>query len=284
MDYDLIVNKKIAIIEYQGNQISFFSDEFVDYVCVTDVNNVFNKFSQSINSWLTSEQCLLFLKIWETKHNPKFDETQYNHVIELARMNNGLSVETYINLTQSIGIFVIIDDDNNSVTYVHKDIAVKFSAFISSKFEIYLIKEIQRFKEVERKKDSFELLSHEQILYLIRVKDVFKFIVNQSPINNSHKDFFLSSSGLKNPFASFNKLRDELLYIKPKIINKKIRQYCVVNKISETNIVLKVQINEEMHMLDCYESFSIVVWSFLQNQSKINALNFASIVIETKKK
>ena len=127
-------------------------------------------------------------------------------------------------------------------------------------------------------------MSHEQILFLVRVKDIFKFIVNRNLISNSHKEIYSSRSGLKNPFATFNKLRNDIvLNIEPKIIDENIHQYCVINKFSQTNILLKDQINEKIHLLDCYESLLIVVWYFLQIQSEVNALNFAYFVVEMKR-
>jgi hypothetical protein len=175
------------------SQISIFSDEFVDYVCITDIYNAFNKNNESIISWLTSNQSLLFLDFWGgEKHNQKYDETQFCNVKDLARIKNGLSVETYIKLTKSIGLFTIIERGINSVTYAHIDIAINYSAYLSPKFEIQLIKELKWFKEVERKKDSFETLTHEQILFLVRVKDVYKFIAHQNlKINPDNKVFFV---------------------------------------------------------------------------------------------
>ena len=85
MNTNTFVNKRKSIIEYQGNQITVFSDEFVDYICITDIYNAFNNYSKSINSWFTSKQGLLFLKVWEIKHNPKYDLTQFSHVIDLAK-------------------------------------------------------------------------------------------------------------------------------------------------------------------------------------------------------
>ena len=57
-------------------------------------------------------------------------------------------------MTKSIGIF-IIEEVNNSVTYAHKDIAIKYAAYLSPKFEIHLINEIKSSKKAERKKERF---------------------------------------------------------------------------------------------------------------------------------
>jgi hypothetical protein len=86
MNNNIIVNKRKAIIKCRGSQISVFSDEFVDYVCITDIYNAFNKNNESIISWLTSNQSLLFLDFWEKKHNPKYDETRFCNVKDLARI------------------------------------------------------------------------------------------------------------------------------------------------------------------------------------------------------
>jgi hypothetical protein len=92
----------------------------------------------------------------------------------------------------------------------------------------------------------------------------------------------LSKRGLKNPFTAFNKLRNEILHIEPKIIYEIIRQYCVVNKISQTNYLFRDEINENTLMLDSYESLVNVVWNFLQIKVEINALNFANLIEEIK--
>jgi hypothetical protein len=117
---------------------------------------------------------------------------------------------------------------------------------------------------------------------LVRVKDVFKFIAHQNLKINPDMKVFSSRRGLKNPFTAFNKLRNEILNIEPKIIYESIRQYCVVNKISQNNNLSRYEIYENTLMLDSYESLVNVVWNFLQIQVEINALNFANLIEEIK--
>ena len=48
------------------------------------------------------------------------------------------------------------------------DIAVRFTGWLSPEFELYLIDEIKRLKKVEEQKNSFELLTHDEVLSLIK--------------------------------------------------------------------------------------------------------------------
>jgi len=88
------------------------------------------------------------------------------------------SIKQWVDLTNARGIFTKMREFAG--TYAHKDIAIKFAGWLSPEFELYLVEEIQRLKELERQKNSYELLSHEQILKLVRLKEVFKGVYNTS--------------------------------------------------------------------------------------------------------
>jgi hypothetical protein len=60
-----------------------------------------------------------------------------------------LSPTKWIESVKAVGI--ISKQGRYAETYAHKDIAFKFASWISVEFELYIIKEFQRLKEVEQK-------------------------------------------------------------------------------------------------------------------------------------
>ncbi|GEM_PF-1216023 len=268
--------EKNAIITYQGSNISLFSDDRDDYVSLTDIFKAWNRYSKSISAWLKTKQTLEFLNVWEKKHNPDYDETQLSRAIKLARERNGLSAQSWIDLTKAKGIFTRVGE--RAGTYAHKDIAIRFAGWLSPEFELHLVEEIQRLRKIEEQKNSFELLNHEQILFLVRLKEVFKYVAHQELIEDAHKEVYASRSSSKNPFAEFHTWRNKILDIDAQTINDRIRQYCIDNKIALTSKLLKKSKSEKILFLDSYEAVRNAVWDFLQIKGEVNALNLANLV------
>lgn len=273
--------EKNTIIEFKGTQISMFSDDRSDYVNLTDMATAC-KNRKSIKSWLKNKQTLDFLNIWEKKHNADYDGTQMGTVQKLARdSNTSLSIKNWIDLTNAIGVFT--RTGAYSGTYAHKDIAIKFAYWLNPELELFLIEKIQELKTIEEQKNSYELLNHEQILFLVRLKEVFKYVAHQELIEEAHKDVFAAKSGAKNPFIEFNAWRNKILDISVPIINERIKQYCINNKIALTKKILGKTRREKILMLDSYEAVKIATWDFLQLKGEVNALNLANLVGEMMK-
>ncbi len=268
--------EKNSIIQYEGNQISLFSDERNDYINLTDMANA-QKRRKSITAWLKNKQTLDFLNVWEKKHNPNYDGTHLGAIKKVAsNPSTTLSIKYWIEKTNANGIFT--RSGGYGGTYAHLDIAIKFAGWLSPEFELYLIEEIQRLKEFEKKKYSLELLSHDQIIYLVRLKEVFKYVAHQEIMESAHKDVFVARSGTKNPFAEFNNWRNEILDIAPKIINKRIKQYCIDNNIALTKKLLNKPKREKIIILDSYDSVRNATWDFLEMKGEVQALNLANLV------
>jgi len=268
-----------SIITYNGNQINLFSDDRADYVSLTDIIKAHGKYVKSIHSWMKTKQTLEFLNVWEKKHNPKYRPTQLSQAIKIAKESNGLSPQKWADLTGAIGIFAKSGyNEKGAGTYAHKDIAIRFAGWLNPEFELFLVEEIQRLKEIEKQKNSFELLNHEQILFLVRLKEVFKYVAHQAMVEEAHKEVFAAKSGSKNPFADFNSWRNKVLDIAPEVINERIKQYCIDNKIALTGKLLKKSKRDKILLLDSYESVRNAVWDFLQIEGAVNALNLANLV------
>jgi hypothetical protein len=121
-------------------------------------------------------------------------------------------------------------------------------------------------------------LSHDQILFLVRLKEVFKYVAHQELIEDAHKDVFVAQSKARNAFAEFHGWRNKILDIEPKVIDERVKQYCIDNRIALTKSMLRKSKNEKLLMLDSYESVRNAVWDFLKINGEVNALNLANLV------
>lgn len=266
------------IINYHNSEIVLFSDERNDYVSLTDMARAF-KGSKSIESWMRNKNTLNFLAAWERLNNDKFLPHEFEGLLNKAgKQHFNLSIKAWIEPTNAKGIFTRVG--SRAGTYAHKDIALKFASWLSPDFELFLINEVQRLKRLEEQKNSYELLNHQQILFLIRLKEVFKYVAHQTMIEDAHKDVFAAKSGKANPFAEFHKWRNKILDISPQTINDRIKQYCIENRIALTNKFLSKSKSEKILLLDSYESVRNAVWDFLNIQGEVNALNLANLVGE----
>jgi len=263
---------KFQIIPYNGNQISLYSDGTDNYVNLTEMAKAW-KYRKSINKWMANRQTLEFLTVWEKKHNVDFDGSKMGTVLEESKQNQGLSIGSWVEKTKAKGFVT-----NRSGTFAAKDIAIKFAAWLSPEFELYLIEKIQELEELERKTNSYELLTHNQVLKLTRLKEVFKYVAHQEMIEDAHKELFAARSGSKNAFAEFNVWRNKILDLDKNVIDERIKQYCVENNIALTKKLLNKTKRDKILLIDTYESVRNAVWDFLQIQGEVNALNLANLV------
>jgi hypothetical protein len=266
--------EKNIVITYKGNQISMFSENRDDYINITEMA-IANRNRKSIRSWLRNKATLAFLTVWEQKHNRNFVGAHLG-AEQIIEDRDEVSIKNWIEKTNAIGIRT--RTGTYAGTYAHKDIAIKFAAWLNPEFELWLIEKVQELRTLEDKKNSYDLLSHEQILYLIRLKEVFKYVAHQNMVEDAHKDVFAAHSNAKNPFAEFHVWRNKILDIAPQTIDDRIKQYCIENHIAITNKLLKKPKNEKILMLDSYEAVRNAVWDFLKIGGEVNALNLANLV------
>lgn len=263
------------VIQYQGSQISLYSDETHDYVNLTEMA-VANGNRKYIKSWMNNKQTLLFLCAWESKNNPKFTGVEKMPSLLGGISKRELSIQEWTESTNAIGIFSRVRGAKPG-TWAHKDVAIKFAGWLSPEFELYLIEELQRLKKIEHQKNSFELLNYDQILAIVRLKEVFKYVAHQVAAEEAHKQVYASKSPAENPFAEFNTWRNKILDIKKQTINDRIKQYCIDKNIALTSKISRLDKRDKILLLDSYESVKIAVWDFLQMKGEINALNLANL-------
>lgn len=146
INYPLIVKGvSISKIEYKGR----------DYISLTDIAKFKNQNLTGlvISHWISTKYTIEFIGLWEKMNNSNFNVTEFSNIKSKAGSNGYvLTSKQLIEKTNAIGI--ISKPGRYGGTYAHKDIAFEFASWISAEFKLYLIKEFQRLKEQEIKKEK----------------------------------------------------------------------------------------------------------------------------------
>ena len=145
-------------ITAQGTEITVLSlgaDD--DYISLTDIARYKNSDypSEVIQNWMRNRSTVEFLGLWERIHNPNFNYLEFE-VIDGEAGHNAfvLTPKRWINTVDAIGM--TSKQGRYAATFAHKDIAFKFAAWISSEFELYIIKDYQRLKADENSRVSLD--------------------------------------------------------------------------------------------------------------------------------
>jgi len=141
-------NQKIMV---QGSEITVVAINEQDFISLTDIARYkTDDTSAVIGNWMRNRNTIEFLGIWESLYNQDFKPIEFEGFKKQAGLNAfTLSPQKWINKTNAIGI--IAKSGRYGGTYAHKDIAFKFASWISVEFELYIVKEFQRLKEIEQK-------------------------------------------------------------------------------------------------------------------------------------
>jgi hypothetical protein len=108
-----------------------------------------------ISDWLRNRNTVEFLGIWESIYNPNFNYGEFAIIRSQAGLNNyKISVKEWTEKTNAIGLKATVGRYGG--TYAHKDIAFEFGMWISPQFKIYLIREFDRLKQDETRRNSIE--------------------------------------------------------------------------------------------------------------------------------
>lgn len=149
---------KISTIDIRNAIISITKIEEEDYICLTDMAKAKegdNRAADVIKNWIRTRTTIEFLGTWETMYNPDFKVVEFDHFkMEAGLPTFVLSPKQWAEKTGAIGI--ISKSGRYGGTYAHRDIAFEFGAAISPTFKLYLIKEYQRYKEIESNQYNLE--------------------------------------------------------------------------------------------------------------------------------
>lgn len=150
--------RKISTIDIKNAIISITKIEEEDYICLTDMAKAKdgdNRAADVIKNWIRTRTTIEFLGTWETMYNPNFKVTEFDHFkMEAGLQTFVLSPKQWAEKTGAIG--VISKSGRYGGTYAHRNIAFEFGAAISPTFKLYLIKEYQRYKEIESNQYNLE--------------------------------------------------------------------------------------------------------------------------------
>ena len=144
---------KTSIMNVQGIEIALTTINEEDFICITDIVKAKGgdaRAADIIKNWIRNRSTIEFLGTWETLYNPNFKVVEFDHFRKEAGLPTfTMSVSNWIEKTGAIGI--VSKAGRYGGTYAHKDIAFKFASWISVEFELYIVKEFQRFKQEEQK-------------------------------------------------------------------------------------------------------------------------------------
>lgn len=140
-------------IEVKGLEISILKQSKDDYISLTDIARYKNPIEPKdiVKNWMRSKSTIEFLGLWEKLNNFNFKGVEFDAFKNDAGSNSFvLSPQRWIEKTGAIGL--ISKSGRSGGTFAHKDISFKFASWISTEFELYLIKEFQRLKEDENQR------------------------------------------------------------------------------------------------------------------------------------
>lgn len=141
-----------STVEVQGTEVTVLHSQDGDFISLTDMLRAKDG-DFFISDWLRNRNTVEFLGIWESVHNPSFNSGEFATIKSQAGLNSyKLSVKDWVEKTGAIGLRA--SAGRYGGTFAHRDIAFKFSMWISPEFKIYLIKEFQRLKEDESRRLS----------------------------------------------------------------------------------------------------------------------------------
>jgi hypothetical protein len=140
---------KQKTIQVQGTAITLLPNQGTeDYISLTEIMKKFDD-EFSIYSWMRNKNTVEFLGVWEQLHNADFKGNEFVTFKNQAGANNfNLTPQKWIKATSAIGMKVKAGRYGGG-TFAHRDIAINFCYWLSPTFQLYLIKEFQRLKEIE---------------------------------------------------------------------------------------------------------------------------------------
>jgi hypothetical protein len=221
-------------LDIENAIISITKIEEEDYICLTDMAKAKegdNRAADVIKNWIRTRTTIEFLGTWETLYNPNFKVAEFDHFkMEAGLPTFVLSPKQWAEKTGAIGI--LSKSGRYGGTYAHRDIAFEFGAAISPTFKLYLIKEYQRFKQIESNQYNLEwdvkrLLSKAN--YHIQTDAVQKHIL---PEKNYTKDkewlIYAEEADLLN-VALFNCTAKDWRELNPEL---NIRDFASINELA----------------------------------------------------
>ena len=147
--------KKETIIAH-GTEIAIIAYQQDDYISLTDMAKHKDGTEPRIviSNWMSTYYTLEYLSIWEEFNNPDFNRMGY----QSFRNEEGrliMSPKRWVEATNAIGIISKAGRYGGGV-FASRDIAFEFATWLSAKFKFYLVREFDRLKNDEARRQSLE--------------------------------------------------------------------------------------------------------------------------------
>lgn len=148
------MSAKFKTIEVQGNEITIIDHNSDDYISLTDMIKAKDD-GFLISDWLRNANTLDYISAWEGMHNPDFNYGEFA-IIRKSAGGNTFKVSIKELREKANIICLIAKTGRYGGTYAHKDIAFHFGMWISPIFQLYIVTEYQRLKEMESNQYNLE--------------------------------------------------------------------------------------------------------------------------------
>jgi len=136
----------------KGIEVRYTRKDENDFISLTDIAKYKNADypGDIIQNWMRNRSTVEFLGLWERLFNLNFNYLEFEVIDKEAGRNSFvLTPKRWIESVNAAGM--TSKQGRYAETFAHKDIAFKFASWISVEFELYMIKEFQRLKELEQK-------------------------------------------------------------------------------------------------------------------------------------
>ena len=145
---------KFFILKVKGIDIAMTKVNESDFISLTDMIKAKDG-DFFISDWLRNRNTLEYLAAWESLNNPSFNYGEFAIIKDKSGLNNfKISVKEWVARTGAIGLTA--KTGRYGGTYAHTDIAFNFGMWISPIFQLYIVKEYQRLKEIESNQYNLE--------------------------------------------------------------------------------------------------------------------------------
>ena len=153
-----------------------------------------------VTAWLRNRNTLEFLGAWESLHNKNFNYGEFAIIRNQAGLNNfKISVKEWVERTSAIGI--VAKTGRYGGTFAHKDIAMQFCMWISPVFQLYVIKEYERLKEIEFNQYNIEWNVRRVLAksnYRIHTDAIDKFVIPTLTIGQKREWIYADEADVLN--------------------------------------------------------------------------------------
>jgi len=148
---------KIQTIKVKEKPVSLFFRDSEDYISLTDIARFKNPNEPKdiVKNWLRNRSTIEYLGLWEQINNPDFKGVEFDSLLYESGSNSfTLSPSRWIEATNAIGI--VSKRGRGGGTFAQKDIAFEFASWVSAEFKLFLIKEFQRLKADENRREQLD--------------------------------------------------------------------------------------------------------------------------------